>query len=196
MVKPQNHSAVEFHPVTSERWSDLELLFGPRGACGGCWCMFFRLTHSEFEHLKGEGNRALLKDIVDNGEVAGILAYQDDQPVGWCSVAPRLDFTALERSRILKPIDDQEVWSVVCFFIERKHRRQGLMLGLLTAAVDFARQHGAKIVEGYPKDPEVGSISPDVFVFNGLLSSFRKSGFVEVARRSPTRPVMRYYINP
>ena len=196
MVTPKPQPEAVFHPLTPQRWPDLELLFGPRGACGGCWCMFYRLTHTEFEHLKGEGNRALLKDIVDSGEVAGILAYQDGEPVGWCSVAPRLDFSALERSRILKPVDDQPVWSVVCFFIERKHRRQGLMLGLLNAAVDYARQHGAEIVEGYPKDPEAGSVSADVFIFNGLLSAFRKAGFIEVARRSPTRPVMRYFINP
>jgi GNAT superfamily N-acetyltransferase len=156
--------------------------------------MFYRLTHSEFEQLKGEGNRAMLKDIVDSGEIAGILAYQNGKPVGWCSVAPRLGFSALERSRILKPVDAQPVWSVVCFFIARKHRRKGLMLGLLNAAVEYARQGGAQIVEGYPKDPAAGSVSPDVFIFNGLLSTFRKAGFVEVARRSPTRPVMRYTI--
>jgi GNAT superfamily N-acetyltransferase len=156
--------------------------------------MFYRLTHSEFEQLKGEGNRAMLKDIVDSGEIAGILAYQNEKPVGWCSVAPRLDFSALERSRILKPVDDQPVWSVVCFFIERKQRRKGLMLGLLNAAVEYARQGGAKIIEGYPKDPAAGSPSPDVFIFNGLFSTFRKAGFIEVARRSPTRPVMRYTI--
>ena len=193
---PNPSPSLAFHPLTPERWPDLELLFGPRGACGGCWCMFWRLKHSEFELLKGEANRAMLKDIVDSGEVPGILAYQADKPVGWCSMAPRLDFSALERSRILKPVDDQPVWSVVCFFIERKHRRQGLMLGLLNAAVDYARQHGARVVEGYPKDPQAGSTSPDVFVYTGLLSAFQKAGFVEVARRSPTRPVMRYVINP
>jgi len=194
--EPKPPSDPAFHPLTQERWPDLELLFGPRGACGGCWCMFWRLKHSEFELLKGDGNRALLKAIVVSGDVPGILAYQDDQPVGWCSVAPRLDYSALERSRILKPVDDQSVWSVVCFFIERKHRRQGLMLGLLEAAVGYARQGGARIVEGYPKDPQEGSTSPDVFVYTGLLSAFQKAGFVEVARRSPTRPVMRYIINP
>lgn len=193
---PKLLPSLAFHPLTSERWSDLELLFGPRGACGGCWCMFWRLKYSEFELLKGEGNRAMLKDIVDSGEDPGIMAYLGDQPVGWCSMAPRLDFSALERSRILKPIDDRPVWSVVCFFIERKHRRQGLMLGLLNAAVDYARQHGARVVEGYPKDPQAGSTSPDVFVYTGLFSAFQKAGFVEVARRSPTRPVMRYVINP
>lgn len=185
--------ALEFHPVTSERWQDLEALFGPRGACGGCWCMYWRLKRSEFEQLSGEGNRAMLKAIVESGEIPGILAYSQGQPVGWCSVAPRQNFSALERSRILKPVDDQPVWSVVCFFTTKKYRRQGVTVSLLQAAVDYARRGGAKIVEGYPVDTR-GNSSPDAFVYTGLASAFQKAGFVEVLRRSETRPIMRYAI--
>ena len=121
------------------------------------------------------------------------MAYAEGEPVGWCSVAPRRDFSALERSRILKPVDDQPVWSVVCFFVAKPSRRKGVTHQLLTAAVEYARDKGAKIIEGYPVEPKTGSV-PEVFVFTGLAPAFRKAGFVQVARRSETRPIMRYTI--
>ena len=180
----------EFQAVTPERWADLEMLFGPRGACGGCWCMYWRLPHSDFNAMKGAGNRAALKAIVDAGEIPGLLAYRDGQPVGWVSVAPRPIFSKLERSRILKPVDDRPVWSVVCFFVSRPYRRKGLTVELLKAAVEYARQQGAQIVEGYPEEPRSGKL-PDAFAYTGLASAFRKAGFEEALRRSETRPIMR-----
>src|SRR5215470_5626040 len=106
-----------FKPLSTETWSDFETLFGERGACGGCWCMFWRLKRSDFERQKGAKNKAAVKKLVESGEALGILAYLDNQPVGWCAVAPREAYTALERSRLLKPIDAQPVWSISCFFI-------------------------------------------------------------------------------
>lgn len=192
-AKRTSHSSIIIQPLTSERWEDFERLFGPRGATGGCWCMYWRLKRSEYELLKGEGNRQMMKGIVDSGVVPGLLAYVDGKPAAWCSLAPRQDFSTLSRSRILKPVDDQPVWSVVCFFVARGYRRQGLTVQLLQAAVDYARDHGARIVEGYPTQPVEGA-SPDVFVFTGLASAFEQVGFREVLRRSPTRPIMRYII--
>jgi GNAT superfamily N-acetyltransferase len=183
-----------FHPVTPERWDELETLFGPRGAVGGCWCMWFRQKRSEFERLKGELNRQAMKAIVEAGQVPGLLAYAGDLPVAWCSVAPRQEFPSLDRSPVLKRVDDQPVWSVVCFFIARKYRRQKLSLALLQAALDYARQQGARIVEGYPIEPRRDS-APDIYAFTGLASTFLQAGFVEVARRSETRPIMRYYFD-
>ena len=193
MNSEQTLQHLYFQPVNPERWQDFEMLFGPRGACGGCWCMYWRLRRTEFEQMSGEGNHQALKSIVESGEVPGILAYLQGKPIGWCSVAPRQNFSALERSRILKPVDDQPVWSVVCFFTAKPYRRQGLTVQLLRAAVNYARRGGAKIVEGYPVDPRQKS-SPDVFVYTGLSSAFEKAGFVEVLRRSETRPIMRYQI--
>ncbi len=138
---------LHFHPVTPDRWGDLEALFGPRGACAGCWCMYWRQTRSEFEQLRGEQNRMALKALVDAGEIPGILAYSGHGPVGWVSVAPRETFAALKRSRVLKPVDDQPVWSVVCFFVAKGFRRQGLTVELLKAAGDYAKQRGARILE-------------------------------------------------
>jgi GNAT superfamily N-acetyltransferase len=177
-------------PVTPDTWPDLEALFGPRGACGGCWCMYWRLPRAVFEQTKGEGNRSALKALVDEGQIPGLLAYDGGQPVGWVCVAPRTEFSTLARSRILQPVDDRPVWSVVCFFIARKYRRKGLTVELLQSAVDYARQQGAVIVEGYPVEPKVGS-APDTFMYTGLASAFHKAGFVEVLRRSETRPIMR-----
>jgi len=183
---------LSFHPVIAQRWDDFETLFGPRGAVGGCWCMWFRLKRSEFEVQKGEGNKQAMRRIIDSGEIPGLLAYHQEEPVGWCSVAPREDFPVLDRSRILKRVDDQPVWSVVCFFIARAYRQQGVSLQLLKAALDYAQEHGARILEGYPVEPKKGS-TPDVFAYTGLASMFLQLGFVEAARRSETRPLMRYY---
>ena len=182
-----------FHPLTPERWSDLEKVFGPRGACGGCWCMYWRQTRTQFDQGHGQVNHDSLKALVDSGSVPGIMAYVDDEPVGWCSIAPRPEFSALERSRILKPVDDQPVWSVVCFFVVRGKRRKGLTVELLKAAVEYARSNSARIVEGYPVEPKMGK-APDVFVYTGLASAFKQAGFTEVMRRSETRPIMHYYL--
>lgn len=185
--------ALKFHPLTLERWRDLERLFGPRGACGGCWCMYWRQNRAEYERKKGAGNRRALKKLVRSGSPPGLIAYANGEPVGWCAVAPREQYSTLERSRVLGRVDEQAVWSVPCFFIARPFRRKGLTARLLEAAVKFAKKNGAKIVEGYPVAPKKGSM-PDVFAYTGILSAFRKAGFTEVARRSPIRPIMRFYI--
>ena len=184
---------LRFEPVTAERWDDFEKMFGPRGAIGGCWCMWWRLSRGEFERQKGEGNRHAMQTIVSSGEIPGILAYIDDKPIGWCSIAPRSAFPVLARSPVLKPVDDQPVWSVVCFFIARPYREQGVSLALLVAALDYARRRGARIVEGYPIEPKKDS-APDIYAFTGLVTTFRRVGFVEVARRSERRPIMRFYL--
>jgi GNAT superfamily N-acetyltransferase len=184
---------LEFHPVTPERWGDLEKLFGASGAYGGCWCMWWRSTRSEFGRRGGQGNKEALKAIVYAGEIPGLLVYADGQPVGWCSVAPREAFPSLERSRTLKRVDDKPAWSIVCFFVARPFRRQGLMVELLKAAIEYAKERGAKIVEGYPIEAKESNL-PSVSSFTGIMSAFSEVGFVEVLRRSERRPIMRYFI--
>jgi GNAT superfamily N-acetyltransferase len=183
-----------FYPLTPDRWPDLEALFGERGAVGGCWCMWWRLKRSEFNQQKGAGNRQALKDLVSSGVPTGILAFAGDEPAGWCAVAPREAYPALERSRILKRVDDLPVWSVTCFFIAKPYRRAGLSVQLLKAAVEYALSQGASIIEGYPEDPVDGN-QPAPFMFTGLASAFKKAGFTEVLRRSEKRPIMRYYLH-
>ncbi|GAB4380622.1 MAG: GNAT family N-acetyltransferase [Calditrichia bacterium] len=185
-------SDTNIFPLTTARWSDFETLFGERGGCGGCWCMWWYLRHSDFERQKGAANREAMQQMVLSGRVPGLLAYRDGGPVGWCALGPREIYPRLARSRILQPVDDQPVWSVVCFFIPRRFRRQGLSLALLKGAVDYARQNGARIVEGYPVAPRQEK-APDAFVWTGLEHTFLRAGFREVARRSPTRPIYRYF---
>lgn len=185
-------SELTYHTLTQERWKDFEKLFGERGACGSCWCMSWRLKRAVFEQQKGAANKRAMKKIVSSGEIPGLIAYVGDEPIAWCSVAPREAFPRLENARTLKRIDDKPVWSVVCFFIAKPYRRRGVSSLLLGAAVDYARRSGASIVEGYPFEPK--QKLPDPFVWTGLVSSFEAAGFKEAARRSASRPIMRYYI--
>ena len=179
-----------FHPLTPDRWDDFERLFGKNGACGGCWCMFWRLSRREFESQKGEGNHLAMRQIINSGETPGLLAYDKDNPVGWCAVAPRERYSALARSRVLKPIDEKPCWSVSCFFINKAYRKKGVATALLSAAVKYVRSKGGKILEGYPLEPKEGNIPPS-FAWTGIPKAFERAGFHEVARRSPTRPIMR-----
>lgn len=182
---------LSFEPLVSARWEHLEKLFGERGACGGCWCMTWRLSRSQFEAQKGRLNRRSFRKIVELGPPPGILAYQEGEPVGWCAVAPREHYPVLERSRVLKPVDAQPVWSISCLFVAKPLRRSGVSVQLLRAAREFAGQHGARIVEGYPVEPYASNM-PAAFAWTGTASAFLKAGFKEVARRSRTRPIMRW----
>ena len=154
--------------------------------------MNWRLTSKEFEARKGPANKRAMKKIVMSGNVPGILAYLGSEPIGWCSVAPREQFPRLERSRNLKPVDDKQVWSVVCLFIAKPYRAQGVSVELLKAAVKHVRKQGGEIVEGYPVEPD--DKWPDAFAWTGVTSAFVKAGFEEVLRRSPSRPIMRRYL--
>jgi len=184
----------KIYPLTKKRWQDFEKLFGERGACGGCWCMWWRMKRSEFELQKGAGNKKAIQTIVDSGEIPGLIAYNGNVPIGWCSIAPREKFSVLSRSRILKPIDDKPAWSIVCFFIKKEFRNQGISTKLIEATIAFVKKSGGKIVEGYPVEPKKRKM-PDVFVFTGLAAAFKNAGFNEVARRSETRPIMRFQIS-
>jgi GNAT superfamily N-acetyltransferase len=188
---PRAPLEVDCHPLSADRWHDLEMLFGPRGACGGCWCMYWRLPRAQFTAQKGEGTKQAFQHVVESGEIAGLLAYVKGQPVGWCAIAPRESYPVLARSRILKRVDEAPVWSVVCFFVSKGFRGKGMTTALLRAAVDYARQQGARIIEGYPIEPKKPRM-PAAFAWTGLASAFRQAGFVEVLRRSETRPIMRY----
>lgn len=179
-----------FAPLTPDRWADFERLFGARGACGGCWCMYWRRARKAFVAGKGAGNRAAMKALVKKGVVPGLLAYAGDAPIGWCSIAPREAFPALARSRVLKAVDDKPVWSVSCLFVAKSHRGLGVSVELLRAAARFAAERGGTIVEGYPVEPRTDRM-PDAFAWTGLPSAFRRAGFREHHRGSPTRPIMR-----
>ena len=186
---------LNFYPLKQNMWNDFEKLFGPKGACAGCWCMWWKLSNSQFENQKGEKNKKAFKKIVQSEQVPGIIAYYKDEPVGWCAIEPRESFKRLETSRILKPVDDKNVWSIVCFYIKKEYRRKGVSKALIKAAVDYAKKKRAKVIEGYPIDLSKKENYPDAFAYHGSMSSFKAAGFKEVLRRSETRPIMRYYIS-
>lgn len=187
---------LKFYPLTPKRWPDLAALFGPSGAMGGCWCMWWRVTRAEFERLHAAGRQRAFKKIVEATKIPpGILAYASGRPIGWCAVSPRPEYPVLDRSRVLKRVDDQPVWSITCFFVAPAYRRRGMLAALLKAAIDFAARNGATIVEGYPVEAR-SRHAPEFYMFTGLASAFRQAGFTEVLRRSETRPIMRYHIDP
>jgi GNAT superfamily N-acetyltransferase len=183
-----------FLPLTKRNWKDFETLFGQHGAYGGCWCMWWRLSRKEFEKQQGEGNRLAMKAIVDAGECPGILAYQEHVPVGWCSVAPREQFQSLNRSPVLKRIDQEDVWSIVCFYIAKLYRGMGMTKQLIHAAVAHARKNGGKIVEAYPTDPHGRTSLAPVSAFMGLPDVFQAAGFEICARPSKAKVIMRHGI--
>lgn len=152
--------------------------------------MWPRLVASEYRRRRGTPNRRAFQRLVEAGPPPGVLAYVDGEPAGWCAIAPRHRLARLERSRVMAALDDKPVWSVTCFFIGRRHRGRGLTLRLLRAAMKLAATHGGRLIEGYPTDP-AGKRRPALFVWTGVSATFARAGFREVARRAPTRPIMR-----
>ncbi len=184
---------IVFKPVTLELWDDVQALFRQMGGVSGCWCMWWRVTRAEFSRRYGEGNRQAFRQMLERGEIPGILAYVAEEPVGWCAVAPRQAFPVLDRSPVLKPVDAEPVWSIVCFFVAEPYRQQGMMEALIRGAIAYTGENGARIVEAYPVIPE-NSKDPDSQIYTGVYSAFARLGFREVARRSQIRPIMRYAI--
>ncbi|MGZ5685874.1 MAG: GNAT family N-acetyltransferase [Usitatibacter sp.] len=177
-------------PVTADRWDDFARLFGPRGACGGCWCMTPRLSRADYQKLKGAGNRRRMRARIAGGRVPGVLGYVGAEPVAWCSIEPRQEMVILRRSRLFQPVDDRPVWSICCLYVAPAWRHRGLSAVIIGAAAEWARGRGAQIVEAYPVEPKQNEMPP-VFAYMGVASAFRAAGFSEVARRSETRPLMR-----
>jgi GNAT superfamily N-acetyltransferase len=192
---------IEVRPATRERWGDLVDLFerrGPRGRApvtASCWCMAWRVSTEDFKRGWGNGetlgvlNRARLQDVVADGRVPGVLAYAGEKAVGWCSIAPRTEFIRLEKSRALPRLDDQPVWSVVCFYVDSAHKRQGLGTHLLAGAIEYAASQGARIVEAYASRP--GDHDP----FTGFESMFAAAGFSKVRDDGGRRSIWRLNIH-
>jgi GNAT superfamily N-acetyltransferase len=154
--------------------------------------MYWKLRGKAFNEVRGYETRQMHKSIVDSGVPTGLLAYLHGEVVGWIAVEPREAYERLAHSRTLKPVDEQPVWSVTCFFVAKKSRRKGIAIELLKAAIEHVKKQGGKIVEGYPVETEKDMPAP--FIYTGTASAFRQAGFEEVARRSPTRPIFRFFI--
>lgn len=189
--------AFESRPLTPETWADLEALFDlPGGSMvRGCWCMYYRKSGKvPVNAIAGLENKAQLCELVDAGVVPGLTGYVDGAPAGWISLGPRADYAKLNRSPIMKPVDEQAVWSVVCTYVAKQYRGQSVQHRLLQAAIRYAREQGVRTLEAYPVDkPER---SHDDFMFFGSRTLYERAGFSEVVRRSPTRVVMRRNLRP
>ncbi|HET9143172.1 GNAT family N-acetyltransferase [Actinophytocola sp.] len=180
--------------LTAKTWPALERLFGPNGAEGGCWCMFFRLPGPQFRAGQHEPNRAALCELAGSGKPVGLLAMSGAEAVGWVAVAPRPVYRRLDRSPVAKPVDPGEdlsdVWSVTCFFVHRTARRSGTAARLLDEAVRYAAKGGARAVEAYPVDTK-GEKRPSGDLYHGTLKLFLDAGFGVVERRGERRALVR-----
>jgi GNAT superfamily N-acetyltransferase len=179
-------------PLTSSLWPELEALFGRNGASNGCWCMYWRVG-PEYRKRPREKNKNALREIVKQGPPPGLLAFDGERAVGWCQLTPRQDLGWLNRKRTLDAGDDSPVWSISCFYVRRGYRRKGVMSAMIQEALKVAKRANAPAVEAYPIDTSrPGSTS---ILFTGTASAFRRLGFKTVARREPSRPVMRHNLN-
>lgn len=187
---------MEVLPLTTDRWDDLVELFSRPGGSivRGCWCMYYRRSGVGSHGLRGKANKRAMKSLVDSGTVPGLIGYEGVRPIGWISLGPREEYRRLERSPVAKRIDDKPVWSIVCFFVDPKERGKRVMEALLKAAIDYARSRGATLLEAYPVDKRERS-HPDSLWW-GAKRMYDRAGFEEVARRKPTRPVMRRGLRP
>jgi GNAT superfamily N-acetyltransferase len=182
------------HPLSPDRWNDLEEVFGAKGCstARGCWCMYYRESGAirvPAGEKPSECRKRKLKDLAGSGSAPGLIGYLEGRPVGWVSLGPRSEYPRLRRSPVMKPVDDMPVWSIVCFVVAGPFRHQGVATGLLRGAIEYAREMGATMLEAYPVDrPEPGR---DEWLWFGAKTMFDRAGFIEVARRRPGRPVVR-----
>jgi ribosomal protein S18 acetylase RimI-like enzyme len=186
--------AITVHPLTDARWQDLEAVFNAKGCsiARGCWCMYYRESGRQqvpegqkVQDLRKSG----LRKLAGGEPAAGLLAYRGKTPVGWVTLGPREHFTRLQRSPVMKKVDDRPVWSILCFVVPPEHRHQGVATALLHGAIAYARKKGAVSLEAYPVDKVTHGA--DDWLWHGAKSMYDKAGFAEVARRRPERPVVR-----
>lgn len=170
---------VEIRDLVPSLWPDYVKLFGKNGACGGCWCMTWRIERGErWADLKGPPARRRMQRLISRGEAHGVLGYVDGEPVGWCAYGKRADFPRLDRAPSLACDDADQVWSVPCFFVKNGFRGQGVATALLAGALKRMRQRGARLAEGYPVKPaRLGEPTPAAFAWTGTRPLFAKAGF-------------------
>jgi len=174
-------------PLTPALWPALEDLFGDRGACAGCWCMYWRIG-SAYYHRPRQKNKTAFREVVQRGPPPGLLAFDGDVAVGWCQLTPRDALPWLDRVWRLKRVDDAPVWSLSCFYVRKGYRKQGVTAWLIAAALKAAKRAKAPVLEAYPIDADESPSASDT----GYASTFARAGFKIAARRTPARPIMRH----
>jgi GNAT superfamily N-acetyltransferase len=194
-VMPATTAVVTVHPLTADRWDDLAALFQEGGDPKWCWCQFYRERGLDWSNSTAADNRDRLASLTRAGPPPGLVAYQGERAVGWVSLAPRPAFERLTHAKLLAPVDDKPVWSIVCFVVSRSARGRGVAKALLEGAIAWARTQGATILEAYPADTG-GRRIPAANAYHGTLSMFEDAGFEVVTRRqfnrtTPVRPIVR-----
>ena len=174
-------------PLTPDLWPSLVDLFGEKGACNGCWCMYWRIG-SEYKRLPNEANKRAFHKVVKNGPPPGLLAFEGDLAVGWCQLTPRSSLPWLEKAPRLRPVDELPVWSISCFAVRKGYRKQGVTAALIHEAVRVAKKAGAPALEAYPLDAKLTPSSSGT----GYVTTFLRAGFQIVARQVAPRPIVRY----
>ncbi len=177
---------LDVRPLTPDLWPALENLFGPRGACNGCWCMYWRIG-AEYRKRDRNENKETFRAIVNAGPPPGLIAFEGSLPVGWCQITPRDAVPHLEKIRSLRRVDELPVWSISCFYVRIGYRKRGVTTALIESAVEAARAAGAAAIEAYPLDAALTPSSS----WTGFVSNFLRAGFQEVARYEPPRPILR-----
>lgn len=191
--------ATVVHPLSPERFGDLEAVFNARGCsvARGCWCMYYRVSGKGALTRPGDTQRAVarraLLELAAQQPPPGLIGYRGSTPVGWISLGPRQDYAKLARSPVMKPVDGQPVWAIVCFVVPAEFREQGVARELLAGAIEYARQQGARLLEAYPVDKRAAPDSESSWF--GSKAMFDEAGFEEVARRKPARPVVRLHVS-
>ncbi len=186
------------HPLSPERWGDLESVFNAKGCsvARGCWCMYYRVSgqaaHTQPIDTLRSGAKQALRELASQSPPPGLIGYRGKTPVGWISLGPRQDFAKLARSPVMKPVDDKPVWSIICFVVPSEFREQGVARELLAGAIKYARKQGAKLLEAYPVD-KIAAPSSESSWF-GSKAMFDDAGFEEVVRRKPARPIVRLHL--
>jgi GNAT superfamily N-acetyltransferase len=181
---------ITVRPVGPADFPIIEQLFGPRGACAGCWCMWWRVEKGgkTWEAAQGEPNKRAFRALVEQGRVHGLLAFDGDEPVGWCDLGPHRDYPRLGRARTLQRADGDPAgragtWVTPCFFIKAGHRKRGIASRLLAAAIDHAEALGAAEIEAYPV--AAGHETPAVFAYTGIATMFEAEDFRPVPATDP-----------
>jgi ribosomal protein S18 acetylase RimI-like enzyme len=183
------------HPLTPARWPDLEAVFNARGCSEArrCWCMYYRVSGKGGYTRPGASQparaKAALRALAEQNPPPGLLGYRGKEPVGWISLGPREDYAKLANSPVMKPVDGEAVWSIVCLVVPSEFRGQGVARELVAGAVAYARQRGVRLLEAYPVDKSEPSATQAPWF--GSKAMFDEAGFEEVARRKPARPIVR-----
>jgi GNAT superfamily N-acetyltransferase len=178
---------LSIRPLTPELWPALEDLFGEKGACNGCWCMYWRIG-SAYRRTPREENKKAFREAVEHGPPPGLLAFDGDLPVGWCQLTPRAALPWLDRVWRIKPVDALPVWSLSCLYVRKGHRKRGITSALIREALKIAKRAKAPALEAYPFDAALSPSSTGT----GYASTFARAGFRVVARHIPARPIMRH----